>query len=269
MPAIQPARLKQQAVLLAESYNRPAAFVRSLHHLLDFYSDRAHRTGQTATPRTLLQAYHVRPPVLRQLTLELAPYVENDPQAALDLCRTLWNESYLEFRLLAVSVLGRIGSEFSEPVLTQAITWLGARPENTLISAILEQGLGGIRKDRPDRMVEQIESWLGSGETYWQQVGLRALLLVIADPEYQSVPSFFRMVQPLVRNSPSALRPYVTGAVRALAGRSPQETAFFLRQCLQMPESPDTPWLIRRVLPELPAAQQERLRQALRGANEL
>ena len=65
MPAIQPARLKQQAVLLAQQFDNPVAYVRSLHHLLDFYADRAHRPGQSGKPAPLTSAYRVHPPVLR------------------------------------------------------------------------------------------------------------------------------------------------------------------------------------------------------------
>ena len=50
MPAIQPVRLKRQSALLVEQFNNPAAFIRSLHHLLEFYADRVHRPGQAGEP---------------------------------------------------------------------------------------------------------------------------------------------------------------------------------------------------------------------------
>jgi hypothetical protein len=59
MPAIQPARLRQQAALMVEHFDQPAAFVRSLHHLLEYYADRAHRPGQAGKPPALLAAYNV------------------------------------------------------------------------------------------------------------------------------------------------------------------------------------------------------------------
>ena len=72
MPAINPARLKQQAALLADHFDSPAAFVRSLHHLLDYYSERVQRTGQAGVMPTLLPAYRVRPQVLRLVLQELS-----------------------------------------------------------------------------------------------------------------------------------------------------------------------------------------------------
>jgi hypothetical protein len=51
----------------------------------------------------------------------------------------------------------------------------------------------------------------------------------------------------------------------ALARCSPRETAFFLRQSLELPNSPDTPWLIRQTARYFPADIQESLRAAVRG----
>lgn len=269
MPAIQPARLKQQAALLAESYNQPATFIRSLHYLLDFYSDRAHRPGQSGAPRTLLKAYHVRPPVLRQLTLELVYYVEKDPQGGLQLCNALWEQDYLEFRLLAIYVLGKIPCDPPEPVIDQIDAWLSQRLESRLVTAILGESLEKVRQKYPERILGQVETWLESDSQHWQQIGLRTLLLLIADPSYENVPAFYRMVQPFIRQAPSTLRPFIADVIEALIDRSPQETAYFLRQCLDSPDSPDTPWMVRRTLEHFPSEQQERLRQALRGANKL
>jgi hypothetical protein len=53
-------------------------------------------------------------------------------------------------------------------------------------------------------------------------------------------------------------------ALNALARRSPKETAYFLRQMAEIPNSPDAAWLIRRCLPEFPPEIQPGLRSAAR-----
>lgn len=269
MPAIQPARLRQQAVLLAESFERPAAFARSLHHLLDFYADRAHRPGQAASARSLLPAYHVRAPVLRQLILELGPQIQAQPEAAFELSRALWEQEFLEFRMLAISIVGQITPQPPEPVFVLLNVWLDTRPEKTMIEALLTQGLARVRQDYPDRLLEQIDTWLELESDYWRQIGLRALRMVVADPAYLNLPRFFNRVQPFVRSAPASLRPYVLDVVHSLIERSPQEAAYFLRQTLEIPESPDAARLVRQAAPAFPPQQQESLRQALRKANPL
>jgi hypothetical protein len=89
---------------------------------------------------------------------------------------------------------------------------------------------------------------------------------MIQDPDFENLPAFFRLIHPLVRQAPPALRPDVLDVLATLARRSPQETAYFLRQTLALPNCPDTPWSIRQVLSAFPAEQQKRLRQALRSA---
>ena len=46
-----------------------------------------------------------------------------------------------------------------------------------------------------------------------------------------------------------------------LVKRSPDETAFFLRQTAAIPNSPDTPWIIRQLLRQFPPDLEESLRE--------
>jgi hypothetical protein len=154
-------------------------------------------------------------------------------------------------------------------VLAQIEAWLESRPENALLEAILSQGMASIRMALPQRMLAQIEAWLKSESDYWRLIGLRALVLVAADRSYPNLPGFFRQIQPFVLASPSGLRPVVLEVIQALIERSPQETAYFLRVCLEIPEKPDAARLVRQVVPAFPFQQQESLRQALRKVNPL
>lgn len=265
MPAIQPARLRQQAALLADHFDEPAAFVRSLHHLLDFYADRAHRVGQAGAPPPLLAAYNVRPPVIRQLIQELAPLAESRPGPALELCEALWRQPYLEFCLLAAALLGQIApSPSSQPILEKAQAWLASRPEERLVAALLNDGLRRVRRENPDGLIQLVEAWLDGPDLYSRQLGLRALLPMVQDPAFENLPAFFQMIHPLTRSVSSGLRPYVLDALEALAMRSPKETAYFLKQNLELPESPDAAWFIRQSLHCFPADLQEGLRVAAR-----
>ena len=88
---------------------------------------------------------------------------------------------------------------------------------------------------------------------------------MVEDPAFQNLPAFFRLVHPLVRSAPIAVRPDLLDVVSKLAQRSPTETAFFLRQTLALPNSPDTPWVIRQVLSEFPSEIEANLRAAMRS----
>lgn len=268
MPAIQPARLRQQAALLAQSFDQPVVFVRSLHHLLEFYADRARRPGQTGKPTPLISAYNVRPPVLSMLLQEWTPWVENNPSMAMSLCDTLWRENYLEFRLLAVSLLGRIPPDPLEPILNRVEYWAKEPLEQSLVTALFVNGLSALRKAKPDRLIKLVEQWLSSENSKEIHFGMVALLPLVNDPEFKNLPVFFRLIQPFCRETPSTLRPSLIDLLIALARRSPLETAYFLRQNFETSNSQDTAWLIRQVVNEFPQEQEQSLRATVRGSSE-
>ncbi len=266
MPAIQPARLRQQAALLAQSFDQTEVFIRSLHHILEFYADNARRPSQGSEIPPLIDAYFVRPPVLRQLLVELAPYAQKEPEVATDLANALWGQPYLEFRQLAAGLLGLIPVENPQPVVEYLKSWLETRPEDRLIESILAQGTQSLRHDCLDVYLELVSDWLNRQEVFFNQLGLHALMELIQDPEFKNIPIVFRMIQPFSRSLVGELRPFMVDVLRALARRSPQETSFFLRHNLETPENPDTPWLVRQTIPDLPVEMQKSLRSALRGS---
>lgn len=264
MPAIQPARLKQQAALLAEHFEDPPAFVRSLHHLFDFYAERVRRGGQVGDAPPLLAAYRVRPPVLRQIEQEMAVWCAEDPQGGLALCEALWEQPVLEFRLLATALLGQLPCQQVEEILARVRAWIRPGVEPRLVAAVFEQGLGCLRRQHPAALIRLVEGWLGERDLFYQELGLRLLLTLARDPAHENLPAFFRLIQPLVRNSPARLRPDVLDILEMLARRSPKETAYFLRETALLPNSPATPFLIRQLVKAFPEEVEEDLRRFTR-----
>jgi hypothetical protein len=256
--------LRQQAILLAGQFDDPPAFVRSLHHLLDFYSERVHRPGQAGEPPPLIAAYRSRPPVLRQIIQELAPLAKEKPAATMALCDALWEQPYLEFRLLAAALLGQTPAEPSEPILSRMVSWATKDLEQRLVDALLHQGMHSLRKENPAALLQLAETWLGEADVIYNQLGLRALLPLVNDPAFENLPVFYRVVQPLCRTTPAPLRQDLLEVLAGLARRSPVETAYFLRQSLELTNSQDTAWLIRQILREFPPATQNSLRETLR-----
>jgi hypothetical protein len=270
VPAIQPARLKIQSTQLAAAAQQPAAFVRGLHNLLDFYADRTYRPGQVGELPTLVRAYNTPPPVLRQLIQELTPLALSDPPAALALCQALWAEPYLEFRQLAAALLGQTLFDSPASIQTVVQAWVETAPEDRLLNVVLTQGLARLRQEATESYLALIQNWLPDtdtttpGSVYSRHVGLLALLSLVRDPDFENLPALFRVLSPFLRIAPTALRPDLLAVLSALARRSPRELAYVLRQGLTAPDNPDTAWLIRQVLPDLPADLRAGLRAALK-----
>jgi hypothetical protein len=107
MPAIDLARLKQQTARLADLFDQPSEFLREHREVLDHYVNRTLRS-QGVAPSSVLPTYRTPTVVLRQIETELGPLAEKRPIPALELADALWDEGWLETRLLAAFLLGRI-----------------------------------------------------------------------------------------------------------------------------------------------------------------
>ena len=266
MPAILLAKLKIQAAHLAEKFDRPEKFVRELHALCDIYAERTRRPGQAGEPAPLLSTYKLPGPVLRQVLKETTPYLRSERQAALRLADALWAEPYLEFRLLAASILGGIPPQPVETLLERVQAWTKPSLDDRLLTALISDGLARVRAEDTALYLDLIKSWLESREVFSQRLGLRALLFLLKSSSFENMPLAMRLLAPVVRAAPSRLKPDLLDLIQALAQRSPRETAFFLRQNLVVKnDNPGTPWLIRNSLRYFPLEMQSSLRQALRN----
>ncbi len=266
MPAIQLAKLKIETAHLAEKFNQPERFAKELHELCDFYAERTRRPGRVGEPPPLLSTYKVPAPVLRQVLKELSPYIRSDSHAAIRLADALWAEPYLEFRLLAASVLGEIPPKPVERLLERVKAWVNPNTDDRLLTALVEAGLVKLREEETETYLSHIKAWLGDEDILYQRMGLRAIYYLLKSPDFKNVPAAMRLVAPLVRSAPSRLRPDLVDVLQVLASRSPKETAFFLRQNLGViTDNPGTAWVIRNSLRYFPLETQVSLRQALRG----
>jgi len=268
MPAAELYRLRQQINQLISSFEDPAVFHRQIKNLLDQYANHAYRAGQAVQPQPLLPSYRVPPLVMRQLELELGKTCRELPVPALNVSEALWQDTYLEPRLLATSLLGSIPVQEYGPQVIQKLDSWGKPSENLRIqAALMENGTVNLRRESPALLIDLIEKWLGSTEIGQQGVGLRALVPLIQDQSYENLPIVFRMLGPFVQTVPGQLNADIQQAVQALIKRSPVETAYFLRQALSLSIGNNTARLIRRCLPDFSPIQQSTLRAALNARN--
>ena len=264
MPAIQPARLRQQVVMLSEHFDNPVAFARSLHYLFEYYADRTRKPGQSGNPPPLIKSYHVHPPVIKQLLQELKPLVKQNPERGLALCDQLWDEPYLEFRLLSIHLLGEIDPNPSEVIIQRVQSWITSELDPILLDSILLNSLAKLREQYPHTYINLINNWIGTDDIFLIQMGLRALLPLIQDTDFENLPILIKIIQPFTRSSLPAIKPDLLDVLTALAHKRPSETAFFLQHTLNTPEAHDTAWIIRQILDEFPSEIQNNLKLLVR-----
>ncbi len=265
MPAIQPARLKLQVQEMSQLVDDPTAFLRALHDLLDFYADRTRRFQRGDRAMSLIRNYRVPDQVLRQIEIGLIPVLSPHPDTAIALAEALWEDGWLETRLLAITIVGQIDPQPPVRVSEKVRAWGLDCKDPMVTKALAFRGTERLRQEQRDHFLEVLENWFGSGELPLVRIGLHAVAKLLEDDEcFENLPLVFRWLSPLTRQMDFKTKPALIPVFRLMAQRSPQETAYFLRKILTSTENAHISGLIRELLDRFPPHLQDSLRQQLR-----
>lgn len=262
MPAIDLARLKKQTAYLADVFGEPSAFLRELREVLEFYVNRSLRS-QGVAPSSVLPTYRTPIVVLRQIEKELGPVAEAQPIQALELADALWDEGWLETKLLAAFLLGRIPPQ-EERLLARLTAWTQTVRDPEVRAALLTTSLTRLRMETPDLFLVLVKEWLHPARQRMWSNGIQALVPLISSPEFDNLPPIFEIVEPILKASPATLQFDLQELIIALFEASPDETTYFLQQILKGTKSPLPGVALRRMSPELPQELQSSLREMLR-----
>ena len=267
MPAIDISRLKIQAAVLVEKFDQPAVFLKELHQILDLYADRTIREGLIATPVSVLPAYRVPQAVLRQIDMELGALTATFPDQAMTLTDSLWKDGYLESRLLAAALLGRI--QPNSPHLLERISlWVTLTRDNQLRLALLRNSLGRLRKESPAKFMQLMREWLDPNNPKMWANAVHAIIPLLEDQNYENLPPIYNILSPVIKNMPSIMQNDLADLINALYKASPVETVHFLRQVVSSSSTPQISLSIRRIVPQLPATLRPVVLEILRQKRE-
>jgi hypothetical protein len=261
MPAIDLARLKKQTAQLADLFDQPTVFLREHREILDFYVNHSLRS-QGVAPSSVLPTYRTPTVVLRQIETELGPVAERQPIQALELADALWDEGWLETRLLAAFLLGRIPPQ-EERLLARLTAWTQAVRDPSVRAALLTTSLTRLRKETPDLFLILVKEWLHPARQRMWSNGIQALVPLISSPDFDNLPPIFEIIEPIIRAAPSTLQFDLQELIIMLYEASPDETTYFIQQILKSTKSPMLAVALRRMSPEFPAELQSNLREML------
>ncbi len=260
MPAIDLARLRKQAARLADFFFIPDEFITHLHEMLDFYVNRTVRKPQAVAPGKNLQTYRTPSVIVKQIEHELRRPANENPDAALELADRLWDEEYLETRMLAAFLLGHIPPK-EDRLLTRLTAWTQQMNDANLRAELLDTSLARMRKEAPDMFIELIGEWLQPGRSRFWPNGIQAVISAVSDPAFVNLPPVLTLLEPIVEAAPSKLQLEIEELVLTLYKTYPTETTYFLRQVLSDSEDPMTAITFRRIAPSLPNALRKELQE--------
>jgi hypothetical protein len=263
MPAIDLARLRKQANRLADFFFVPDDFLKQLLEILEFYVNYSLRTKENIAPGSNLPTFRTPSVVMRQLETAVAPIARENPHFALELADMLWDEGYIETRMLAAYLLGCIPPR-EERLLARLTAWTQQVRDPSVRSALLTTSLARLRKETPDTFLLLIGEWLHPARQRLWSNGIQALLPLINDPDYENLPPIFELARPVIEAAPGLLQIDLADLINALYLASPAETEYYMQEILEKPANPLTTITLRRILSLLPTDLQARLRTLVR-----
>jgi hypothetical protein len=215
-----------------------------------------------------MPSYKLPLPVRRQVEYDLLPLVSEDPGAALILADTLWGDSTLEIRQLAVTILSHIPVNPPDPVLARLSAWAEPGIERSLLDQLFREGSKPFYTTFPDPYLDLIDRWLGSLTNGEVLLGMWAVQALASDADFKNLPVLLRLAGQVVSRSSAVLLPDLLQTFETLAQHSPAETAHFLRHLIAVERTATAARLARRCLPLFDIQTQDGLRRALREASE-
>lgn len=263
MPAIDLARLRKQANRLADFFFVPDDFLKHLREMLEFYVNHSLRTKENIAPGSNLPTFRTPAMVVRQIENAVAPIARENPHYALELADLLWDEGYIETRMLAAYLLGCIPPQ-EERLLARLTAWTQQVRDPSVRSALLTTSLARMRKETPDEFIVLISEWVHPARQRLWSNGIQALLPLITDPEYENLPPIFELARPIIETAPGMLQNDLANLINALYRASPAETEYFLREIVEKSANPLTVVTISRILGLLHPELQSRLRSLVR-----
>ncbi|MFO8036109.1 MAG: DNA alkylation repair protein [Anaerolineales bacterium] len=264
MPAINPSQLKIQSTELSEKFPQADQYISALHDLLSLYADRVHRSGQSGSPPPAIDAYHVPPPVLRHIERSVRAKLRASPEEGWPIIDALWEEEWLETRLLATIFLGYIPSTLKKEILSRVRTWISSCEEDLLLESIICRGLSSLRADDKESyfsFIDELPSLAGSKAGKSVLFSLKPLVM---DESFQNLPLIFQYLKPLLQAEDESYLSALAEVVRTLARRSERETLFFLQHQIPTAPKPKITRLVRGSLNAFSPSSQKALKQAIR-----
>jgi hypothetical protein len=263
MTAVQLTQLKQKIKELLFLFSEPQAFRKQLQEIFEFYGYHVYHPGRNSKDQNLMPSYRLNPIILQQMERALILPSQRNPNEALDLADELWLDTHKEIKLIGAFILGQISIEAKSQVVDRINTWYNAETHQELINVALGKSSMTIRQSDPESWVGIMTQWLNHPEDKTKLIALNAIHATLADPLFVNIPPIYNILSPILRKPEQALQNKIYEVLRALAHRSPAETAYYLRQIISTSNHPRTIRLIRRVLPAFEPQDQRKLKEAL------
>jgi hypothetical protein len=247
-------------------YFVPTEFTRQLRLVLDSYVNYTARKSKALAPGVNLPSYGTPSVVLRHLEQDFSGQASEAANAdqTLELADELWDEGWLETRLLAAFLLGRMPPQEGR-LIARLTAWTSQIQDPELRTKLLEASLMRMRKESPAMFLQLIGEWLLPERTQFWANAIQAAIAAIKDPDFINLPPLLGVIEPVAEAAPAQIQVDLEQLILALYKASPTETSYFVRHLLINSKNPMTAITFRRMSPSFPTELREEIREFVRG----
>jgi len=267
MPAVDLVRLRSQITELVSLINDPNSFLQKFHDLLELYNSWTLKSGQDIPSKPLTKSYKVPQQIIKQIEYKLADQIKTTPQVTLDLTDALWQDETLESKNLAAYILGQMPLEYSDQVKERILTWSETRLTTAALDTLFQRATSKLEQEKPGEWQELVLGFLNHYDPAMQILGLKAIANVIENPTFGNIPSLFKIIRPFLQEPSDITQNALNKVIKALANRTPIETAYMLKQVLADNPSKTVSQNIRRYVPYFQIAEQKNLLDLIRKSS--
>ncbi|MFN2215460.1 MAG: DNA alkylation repair protein [Anaerolineales bacterium] len=232
MPAINLTLLRTQVQELISKTTNPVNFIKELDELLAYYQNYSLRSDKSY-PGINFPKYNTPKQVITFLENELGKSISSKPELGLELATLLWNNPYLEAKLLAVSLMKSIPPEEAIQLISMVPEFARNLQEQDLFLPILINVFLDIRKKKPKEFIELLGSWLSNPDPLYHHWGLITIANLVQKPDDNDLPSIFEIIKPLLWENDRSAQSDVMKCINSLYLVSPLETGYFLEESLK------------------------------------
>ncbi len=266
MPAVNLLQLRVELNDLLWNFTDPPAFRRTLLDLLEKFAYTAYRSESKARAVSTRPQLQVSLILLREMDLVLIPAIREQPQAALAICDLLWNDENMDVCLIASRMLGEIPIEHADLVLDRAGEWALAGVRHMTARTLLRNASALIMRHDPEILLRKVRRWYVDPREEQNFLCLEGMAILVEDRSFENLPAIFTLLEALMGEAAIDTQNALEELFLVLYKRTPNETVYVIRQCLNDNPNVTAQRVIRRVIPSFDPKVQKSLQDALREA---
>ncbi len=266
MPAVNLLQLRVELNDLLWNFTDPPAFRRTLLDLLEKFAYTAYRSESKTQSVSIRPQLQVSLILLREMDLVLIPAIREQPQAALAICDLLWNDENIDVCLIASRMLGEIPLEHADLVLDRAGEWALQGVRHMTARTLLKNACSLIMRHDPEILLRKVRRWYVDPREEQNFLCLEGMAILVEDRSFENLPAIFTLVEALMGEATAATQKSLEELFLVLYQRTPNETVYVIRQCLQNKPNITAQRVIRHVIPSFAEDVSKSLKDALREA---